>query len=399
MVERLIVTAIQSDLTNKISISIKNPATVSNRIFYLNTLQHCIFHLFVHVTFDTNFIIFVTLKTILRNIGQQQSRTNYLFTMKKVLIFSSLLISAFTVKAEYQNHTTEDYIELWKSSAIEQMHNHKIPASITLAQGILESGNGNSRLARHANNHFGIKCHENWNGGTFYQDDDAANECFRSYTNASESYKDHSLFLTSRPRYSALFNLSITDYEGWAKGLKSAGYATNPKYAYLLIELVEKYNLDQYDLMPKPVVEEQLVIVVEEPMTEVTEIQPEVVSEIELNQSKHKVFETKKDVQYVVVHQGDTYYRIAKEFNLGLWQLYKYNELGNRDVLEEGEYIYIAPKSNRAARDYDVFVCKENTTLREISQLEGIKLKKLMHYNFSDNADELLPKGTKVILR
>jgi len=320
--------------------------------------------------------------------------------MKRVMIFYSLLISALTVKAEYQNHTTEDYIELWKTSAIEQMHSHKIPASITLAQGILESANGNSKLARHANNHFGIKCHENWIGGTFYQDDDEANECFRSYTNASESYKDHSLFLTSRPRYAGLFELSITDYEGWAKGLKSAGYATNPKYAYLLIDLIEKYNLEQYDLMPKPVVAEELVIVVEEPIVEVVEIyQPETVNEIELNQSNHKIYETKKDVKYIVVHKGDTYYRIAKEFNLGLWQLYKYNELGNRDVLEEGELIYIAPKSNRSPRNYDVFVCKENTTLREIAQLEGIKLKKLLHYNFSDNADEVLSKGTKVILR
>lgn len=320
--------------------------------------------------------------------------------MKRVLIFYSLLVSAFTVKAEYQNHTTEDYIALWKTSAVEQMHNYKIPASITLAQGILESGNGNSKLARHANNHFGIKCHENWSGGTFYQDDDEANECFRSYTNASESYKDHSLFLTSRPRYAGLFELSITDYEGWAKGLKSAGYATNPKYAYLLIELIEKYNLEQYDLMPKPIVQEDLVIVTEEPIIEAVEIaHPDAVNEIELNQSNHKVYETKKDVQYIVVHQGDTYYRIAKEFNLGLWQLYKYNELGNRDVLEEGELIYIAPKSNRSARNYDVFVCKENITLREISQLEGIKLKKLMQFNFSDNADEVLPKGTKVILR
>jgi len=319
--------------------------------------------------------------------------------MKRVLIFCSLLVSAFTVKAEYQNHTTEDYINLWKTSAVEQMYSHKIPASITRAQGILESANGNSRLARNANNHFGIKCHENWSGGTFYQDDDIANECFRSYTNASESYKDHSMFLTSRPRYSGLFTLSITDYEGWAKGLKSAGYATNPKYAYLLIDLIEKFQLAQYDLMPRPVVEEPLVIITEEPVEEIGVVVEEVIAEIELNASTHKVYETKKDVQYIIVHQGDTYYRIAKEFNLGLWQLYKYNELGNRDVLIEGEIIYIAPKSNKAVRDYDVFVCKENTTLREISQVEGIKLKKLMAYNYSDNADEILPKGTKVILR
>jgi flagellum-specific peptidoglycan hydrolase FlgJ len=127
--------------------------------------------------------------------------------MKRVLIISGLLFSVLSAKAEQQNHTTEDYIDLWKGAAIEQMHGHKIPASITLAQGILESGNGNSPLARQANNHFGIKCHVNWTGGTFYQDDDEANECFRSYVSAEESYRDHSLFLTSRPRYAGLFTL------------------------------------------------------------------------------------------------------------------------------------------------------------------------------------------------
>src|SRR5688572_16373698 len=155
--------------------------------------------------------------------------------MKTVLMMYCLLFVSVIVKAEYQNHTTEDYIDMWKATAIEQMYEHKIPASITLAQGILESANGNSRLARLANNHFGIKCHENWTGGTLYHDDDEENECFRSYPNPSESYKDHSLFLTTRSRYASLFTLSITDYKGWANGLKAAGYATNPKYGPLLI--------------------------------------------------------------------------------------------------------------------------------------------------------------------
>ena len=317
-------------------------------------------------------------------------------------IFFSLLLSAVTVKAEYQNHTTEDYIDMWKNTAIEQMYSHKIPASITLAQGILESANGNSRLARLANNHFGIKCHEGWTGGTFYQDDDEANECFRSYSNASESYKDHSLFLTSRSRYANLFTLSITDYEGWAKGLKSAGYATNPKYAPLLIDIIEKYQLAQYDIMPMPVVEEEPAIVIDEPVTRVTETeypQKEEFEQIELTESNHRVFEMRKNVNYIVVQQGDTFYRIAKEFNIALWQLYKYNELGSRDVLKEGELIFISPKSNRASKNDDVFVCKEPATLREISQKEGVKMSKLMSYNFIDNPDKELPKGTKVILR
>lgn len=320
--------------------------------------------------------------------------------MKRVLIISGLLISALSVKAEYQNHTTEDYIELWKNSAIEQMHQFKIPASITLAQGILESGNGNSKLARHANNHFGIKCHENWEGGTFYQDDDEANECFRSYTNASESYVDHSLFLKNRPRYSNLFTLSMTDYKGWAHGLKSAGYATNPKYASLLIDLIEKYNLAQFDLVPMPEKQEDFLIVNSNPVTNITELEsPQTAGEIDLAEIKHHVYENKKAVHFVVVQKGDTFYRIAEEFNLGMWQLYKYNELGKRDVLEEGEIIYISPKSNKSTKGYNVHVCEKDMTLRDVSQAEGVKLNKLMDYNDIINPDEVLPKGTKVILR
>lgn len=320
--------------------------------------------------------------------------------MKRVWIISGLLLSVLSAQAEQQNHTTEDYIDLWKSTAIEQMHSHKIPASITLAQGILESGNGNSRLARQANNHFGIKCHENWTGGTFYQDDDEANECFRSYLTPAESYNDHSLFLTSRPRYANLFTLSITDYEGWAHGLKSAGYATNPKYASLLIGLIEKYQLSQYDLYPAPEKQENYAIVTEAPVTAVTEVvTPQSTLEIELSETKHKVYETKKRVHYVIVQKGDTYYRIAQEFNLGMWQLYKYNELGKRDVLKEGEIIYISPKSNKGSKGYNVHVCDRDMTLREVSQLEGVKLKKLMALNDLYDPDKILPKGTKVILR
>lgn len=320
--------------------------------------------------------------------------------MKRVMLSAGLLFSGVLVTAQHINHTTEDYIDLWKNTAVEQMHEHKIPASITLAQGILESGNGNSKLARQANNHFGIKCHENWNGGTFYQDDDKANECFRSYQNAGESYKDHSKFLTGRPRYANLFTLSITDYKGWATGLKSAGYATNPKYATLLIDLIEKYQLQQYDLYPAPEKVEELAIVTEAPVTALNEVsKPETSAEIDLVETKHKVFESKRNVHYVIAQKGDTFFRIAEEFNLGMWQLYKYNELGQRDVIKEGEIIYITPKSNKSSKGYNVYVCEREMNLREVSQIEGVKLKKLMEYNDITDPDKKLPKGTKVILR
>jgi len=163
--------------------------------------------------------------------------------MKKI---GSLLLNLIVVMLSAQTKT-ELYIEKYSSIAIAEMNQFGIPACITLAQGILESGNGESRLAKEGNNHFGIKCHDNWNGKTIIADDDEKGECFRKYSKAANSYRDHSLFLTERERYSFLFNYNKTDYKKWAKGLKKAGYATNPKYPSLLIDLIQKYDLNQYD--------------------------------------------------------------------------------------------------------------------------------------------------------
>jgi len=163
--------------------------------------------------------------------------------MKKI---GFLLLNLIVIMLSAQNNT-EQYIAKYNGIAIDEMNRYGIPASITLAQGILESGSGESRLAKEGNNHFGIKCHDNWNGKTIIEDDDEKGECFRKYSKVAESYRDHSLFLTERGRYSLLFYYNKTDYEKWAKGLKKAGYATNPKYPSLLIDLIEKYNLNQYD--------------------------------------------------------------------------------------------------------------------------------------------------------
>ena len=172
--------------------------------------------------------------------------------MKK--IFISFLITLFIgliPEVQAQKMTTEAYIQKYKYIAIKEMFDYKIPASITLAQGILESGSGNSRLAREANNHFGIKCHNDWMGAKIYKDDDKKNECFRVYTSAEQSFRDHSLFLTTKNRYAFLFDYKTTNYKSWAKGLKKAGYATNPKYPKLLIGIIEDHNLNQYDHISK----------------------------------------------------------------------------------------------------------------------------------------------------
>ena len=146
----------------------------------------------------------------------------------------------------FPTYTTLTYIEKFKGVAIEEMNTYGIPASITLAQGISELGSGNSSLAKYANNHFGIKCTSDWKGKAYYKDDDERNDCFRVYKDARESYKDHSEFL-KRKRYSFLFELDKNDYKNWALGLKTAGYATNPKYPDMLIGIIEKYKLYQYD--------------------------------------------------------------------------------------------------------------------------------------------------------
>ena len=164
--------------------------------------------------------------------------------MKNIILFIIFLVFVISVSA--QNKTLK-YIAKYSDVAVLEMNKYKIPASITLAQGILESGSGESRLAIKGNNHFGIKCHDDWRGKIIIQDDDRARECFRKYSNVADSYRDHSRFLTERGRYSFLFEYNQDDYKKWARGLKKAGYATNPKYASLLINLIEKYNLTRFD--------------------------------------------------------------------------------------------------------------------------------------------------------
>lgn len=202
----------------------------------------------------------------------------------------------------------KNYINQYKEIAKDNMRNHGIPASITLAQGILESGAGNGRLAKEANNHFGIKCHTNWTGETIRHDDDAAQECFRKYRHASESFQDHSLFLTSRSRYNDLFKLKKDDYEGWAKGLRKAGYATDPKYPDKLIGLIERYELYKYD-------EEVLGKKREKKEPKVEEI-----VEVASSNYTHQV------------QQGDTLYNISKRYNTTVDELKRLNNLSSNDI-------------------------------------------------------------------
>lgn len=283
-------------------------------------------------------------------------------------VFISILLAVFCLAMVAQpaerRITRQEYIEKYKDDAIKEMHHSKVPASITLAQGILESGDGNSPLALYANNHFGIKCHSSWNGGTFIMDDDEKNECFRKYNTVYQSFKDHSEFLTTRSRYASLFELKITDYEGWAKGLKSAGYATNPKYADLLIQLIEKHELDKYDNYAK-VPSKELV--------------KEKTSSQLATKNNSRIVKLHNNIKYTIVNKGDDAKSIAQDFSINSWQILKYNDLNKSDMLSEGEIVYLQPKRNKAAED--VHTLRTGETMRSISQFYGVKLKKLYKKN------------------
>jgi LysM repeat protein len=270
----------------------------------------------------------------------------------------------------------KEYIDRYKEIAIREMNAFHIPASITLAQGILESAHGNSRLAKIANNHFGIKCHKGWSGGTFYMDDDAKNECFRKYKNPETSYKDHSKFLSTRDRYAFLFNLKISDYKSWANGLKKAGYATNPKYPQLLIKIIEEHKLYEYDKFYG------------KKYTSSTNNGNNRGSNTSFSKKEYEeVANTKNDrrvflnngIKFIYTRKGDTFYKIARDFNIYKYQIYKYNDLKRKDILAEGQMLYLESKKNKCNKS--VHTVRPGETLFDISQEYGIRLKKLAKYN------------------
>ncbi len=325
--------------------------------------------------------------------------------MKKSLAIVGFGISFCSFGAENPAKMSQnDYINMWSNVAVEHMLTYRIPASITLAQGLLESGNGNSPLAIQANNHFGIKCSD-WTGEKIYFDDDAKGECFRKYPSATESYNDHSLFLTKKPRYASLFQFPVDDYKSWAKGLKKAGYATHPEYAEKLIDLIERLKLYEYDekTAPSNSGTELLANNAKESKEKGSAGKNAASMKIDescLKYQAHTAKENKNDVKFIIARKGDTYYKIAKEFDLAMWQMYKYNDfVDKKDMLEEGDIVYLEPKRNRARSKGATYVAKKDITLIEISQAEGIKLKKLVKMNGYTSGKVIVQKGQKVLLR
>lgn len=278
--------------------------------------------------------------------------------------------------------TRAEYIETYKDIAMQEMERTRIPASITLAQGILESGNGNSTLARKANNHFGIKCHD-WKGKSVRHDDDERNECFRKYKSVEESYHDHSEFLTTRSRYAFLFEYEMDDYKAWARGLKKAGYATSPTYAKALISIIEENELHQYD---------QIVIA---RMSGELKGKPTYAS---TEYAGGRQVHYNNRVKYILTRDGDTYGSLNEELDLFSWQLPKYNDLPEDKVFGEGEKVYLQPKRNKAASKYKTHTVREGETLQSISQIYAIKADKLAKRNNLDENSELEP-GEVLVLR
>ena len=264
------------------------------------------------------------------------------------------------------SQTYQNYFDQYKDIAIQEMLKWKIPASITLAQGVFESGAGRSTLAVSANNHFGIKCHD-WTGKRTYKDDDEQGECFRVYDNALQSYEDHSRFLAEKPRYRSLFSLNITDYKGWARGLKAAGYATNPLYADKLIQIIELYQLYKYD--------------------QATSYDKFMARHNSMDKPSqggtlHRIYIYNGNY-YLRARQGDSFKSIGQEVGISYRKLARYNERNKKDQLQEGEVIYLKKKRSKAEKSFKnrPHIVKAGESLYSISQMYGVRLKSIYKKN------------------
>lgn len=299
------------------------------------------------------------------------------------MIFTLLL--PFTLLAQL-NDERKKYIQEYTDLAVREMKRSGIPASITMAQALLESNNGQSDLAISAKNHFGIKCHLTWKGNRFYYDDDELDDCFRAYKSVEASYQDHSLFLMTRSRYAFLFDLDPYDYVSWAKGLKQAGYATNPKYADMLIKIIEDnelYRLDQ--MIPANGNQRGRVFASSQPsdLPESIPLQP---------------IHTRNRIKYVIAKTTDDVASLTEKFDLLKWEIRRYNEIPRKGEIEPGQIVYLQPKRKKAGKGYDIHYVKEGDSWYSISQHYGIKLKWLYKRNNAQPGVPVEP-GQEIFLR
>lgn len=347
----------------------------------------------------------------------------------------TIFLATLMLASHAQKEKAYNYIALYKDIAIAEMQRSGVPASITLAQGILESSYGESDLCKSSNNHFGIKCKTEWTGEKVYHDDDTKQECFRSYPSAAESYKDHSNFLRTRNWYDFLFKLDPTDYVSWAKGLKKAGYATEKDYPQKLIKVINDYNLNQYTLIAMnrlPNSNQTLASTTKEEIYEDTTMAPELVIKISSKQLKEnqqkraeglpedsviiinpnatvaKTIVEKKKANYpegiftinhskvIYAKEGTSLLSLAKQYDISLAKLIEFNDMEEEEILASDKLIFIEKKLTKGATDFHIV--KPNETLYDICQTEGVRLDKLAEYN-GINKNMQPAVGEKLYLR
>lgn len=338
--------------------------------------------------------------------------------MKRIIVGTFML--AVNVCTAQGWKTEDQYIQKFAHLAVEQMHKYKIPASITLAQGLLETAGGQSRLAKEGNNHFGIKCKENWTGKSMKHNDDAPNECFRVYDSPAESYEDHSIFLTTRKHYSPLFQLDVSDYKGWAHGLKRAGYATNPRYAYGLIAKIERYSLHEFDVLSleevkqillkkyptlvedtefmatmTPKKEEKVSIPQRQRETSVAVVKYEKPREVAIRENLQSILvrnHPNGGLKYIVIPSDMDLKLVADKYNIALNRLQKWNEL-DRTQVYSNEIIFLEAKNSEGV--VENYVAVSGDTMHGIAQKFGVRVDKL--YGRNEMHPGTQPKAGEVI--
>ncbi len=323
--------------------------------------------------------------------------------MMKTIV--SIIVCLMVTTAHAQRMSVEQYIATYKDAAIAEMKRLGVPASIILAQGILETESGNSDLVKRSNNHFGIKCKSTWKGESVRHTDDAPNECFRKYSSAADSYKDHSDYLYFSPRYAALFKLQPTDYRGWAYGLKAAGYATNPRYPQILISNIEKYNLQQFN---EPMsAESQAALTAKLGLADPEKQPKDIITAAEPKKESNlfqKLFSGKKNknnqyfnrLKAVMAFHGTSLLSIATEHNIALAKLLEYNDLSTDGLVNGDQWIYLEKKHKEGNREH--YTSLQNETLHEVSQNNGVQLAMLAEYNQLP-ADARVKKGEVIRLK
>ncbi|NLB92514.1 MAG: LysM peptidoglycan-binding domain-containing protein [Bacteroidales bacterium] len=300
-----------------------------------------------------------------------------------------LFLFIFLISATQAQISREQYILRYQILAIEEMGRSGIPASIKMAQALLESNNGNSQLAHKSNNHFGIKCKSNWTGQKVYHNDDEPNECFRKYRTVEDSYIDHSNFLMGNPRYAFLFTLPPNDYKRWAEGLKDAGYATAKHYAKSLIKIIEDNQL--YLLDTKQTLSPMLANATKAQINNMSE-------KIAINPFFARTTINVNNLKAVAAKEGDTFEILAQSFAKEPWELYNFNDLPAGYRPQPNEVIYLEPKRNKSPRGVDYHKVSEGETMHFISQMYGLKLKRLLRRNRMKPGEQPIP-GDWIYLR